>query len=66
MGDNAAEESSSFSVCKVLVDFILNRNFSSKNELYNYVLEEINNLMNALDRQNFAVMGLFSYHENHY
>ena len=61
MGDNSAEESSSFSVCKCLVDMLVVRNFTSKNEFYNYILEEINNLMNSLDRQNFSVMGLFSY-----
>ena len=61
MGDNSAEESSSFSVCKVLLDIVVSRSFNNKNEFYAYVLEEINSLMNNLDRQNYAVLGLFSY-----
>ena len=62
MGDNSAEESSSFSVCKVLLDMVVARSFTSKNEFYSYVLDEIHSLMTNLDRQNFAVMGLFSFH----
>jgi hypothetical protein len=66
MGDNSAEESSSFSVCKVLLDEVLSRTFSNKGDLYACVLDQLSTFMNTLDRQGFSVLGLFSYHENHY
>lgn len=66
MGDNISEESSSFSVCKVLVDLVLGFSFSSKNEIYSFVLDQINSLMERLDSQGFSILGLFPYNENHY
>lgn len=50
LGDNSSEESSSFSVCKVLVDVILNRPFPSKQDLYRHALEWLNSTMTNLDR----------------
>ena len=66
LGDNSAEESSSFSISKVLVDLVVGRPITSKTELYSYILDELNTLMSNLDRQNFSVLGLSSYNENHY
>lgn len=62
MGDHISEESSSFSVCKVLIDLALGLSLSSKSELYSFVLDQINSLMERLDSQNFSVLGLFPYH----
>ena len=43
---------------------VVGRALSSKGQLYSYILETLNTLMEALDKQNFSVLGLFAYSEN--
>ena len=46
------------------MDVVVGRALSSKGQLYSYILDTLNTLMEALDKQNFSVLGLFAYSEN--
>lgn len=56
----------SFNQCKLLVDVILHRAFNSKYDLYSHVLEYLYEVMDKMDKENYSVLGLYSYYENHY
>jgi hypothetical protein len=60
------EEVSSFNQCKLLIDVILYRSFNNKYDLYSQILEYLYELMDRLDKENYSVLGLYSYYENHY
>lgn len=56
----------SFNQCKLLVDVILYRTFNNKYDLYSHVLEYLYEAMDKMDKENYSVLGLYPYYENHY
>ena len=45
----------------MLVDVLLYRTFSSKYDLYSYLLDYLYELMDRLDKEGYSVLGLFPY-----
>lgn len=66
MGDNVGEEVNSFNQCKLLVDVIFHRAFNNKYDLYSNILDYLYEAMDKMDKDNYSVLGLYSYYENHY
>lgn len=45
---------------------VLHRLYNSKYDLYNEILDYLSELMSKLDKENYSILGLYSYYENHY